>query len=358
MLALWDSPRQPEAYAWFTVELANLRSAFRWATDIGDLDTAATIASYAASVGSRVEQYEPVDWAEELLDPAKAVGHPRLAQLYTMAALCNLAGRTQDALGYSEDGQAAIESGRFDRVPHESEAFLGGPYLSIGRPQGWVEWCRKLIARGSGAAPYPRATLVLALTSAGCGDEAIAASDGLLTAAEATGNPHTVCWTLLALGVAYRDADVATASAALHRGLTLALESGNRQIVSNLAAALSRLAATHGEPKDAFDPLIMAIRNQYDSGSFSLLRSPLAVLAALFDRLGHYEAAATIAEFAATPLARATQPQINTAITHLRHVLGERVYQSLAGIGLAMTNAEMVTYAFEQIDRARAELAH
>src|SRR6185369_6106444 len=35
VLALWDSPRQPEAYAWFTVELANLRSAFRWATDNG-----------------------------------------------------------------------------------------------------------------------------------------------------------------------------------------------------------------------------------------------------------------------------------------------------------------------------------
>src|ERR1700742_4377770 len=47
ILALWDSPRQREAYAWFTVELANLRAAFRWAADQGDLDVAATIASYA-----------------------------------------------------------------------------------------------------------------------------------------------------------------------------------------------------------------------------------------------------------------------------------------------------------------------
>ncbi len=30
ILALWDSPRQREAYDWFTVELANLRTAFRW----------------------------------------------------------------------------------------------------------------------------------------------------------------------------------------------------------------------------------------------------------------------------------------------------------------------------------------
>jgi predicted ATPase/class 3 adenylate cyclase len=41
ILALWDSPRQREAYDWFTIELANLRTAFRWAADHGDLDTAA-----------------------------------------------------------------------------------------------------------------------------------------------------------------------------------------------------------------------------------------------------------------------------------------------------------------------------
>ena len=33
VLALWDSPRQREAYAWFTAELADLRTAFRWAAD-------------------------------------------------------------------------------------------------------------------------------------------------------------------------------------------------------------------------------------------------------------------------------------------------------------------------------------
>ena len=51
ILALWDSPRQREAYDWFTIELANLRTAFRWAADQGDLDVAATIATYAAFLG-------------------------------------------------------------------------------------------------------------------------------------------------------------------------------------------------------------------------------------------------------------------------------------------------------------------
>jgi len=43
-MSLWDSPRQREAYTWLDVELANLRAAFRWAADHGDLDTAAAIA--------------------------------------------------------------------------------------------------------------------------------------------------------------------------------------------------------------------------------------------------------------------------------------------------------------------------
>ena len=51
ILAMWDSPRQHEAYDWFTTELANLRNAFRWAADQGDLDVAVVIATYAAFLG-------------------------------------------------------------------------------------------------------------------------------------------------------------------------------------------------------------------------------------------------------------------------------------------------------------------
>jgi hypothetical protein len=41
---------------------------------------------------------------------------------------------------------------------------------------------------------------------------------------------------------------------------------------------------------------------------------------------------------------------------HLREVLGDQVYESLARKGEMMTTSAMVTYAYDQIDRARAEL--
>ena len=49
-------------------------------------------------------------------------------------------------------------------------------------------------------------------------------------------------------------------------------------------------------------------------------------------------------------------PEITTAITHLRDVLGEQTYESLARKGETMTTAAIATYAYDQIDQARTEL--
>jgi hypothetical protein len=47
-----DSPRQRQAYDWFNTELSNLRTAFRWAAENGDLDTATAITTYAMLFGA------------------------------------------------------------------------------------------------------------------------------------------------------------------------------------------------------------------------------------------------------------------------------------------------------------------
>ncbi len=147
---MWDGPRQREAYDWFTLELANLRVAFRWAADHDYLDAAMAIAIFAAFLGTRVEQYESVAWAEELIAPARAAEHRRLAQLYNMAAQCYATGRTDDAVSYADAALTIIETGRFDPIPYEGEAWLGGVYLAQGRPDRFVEVSRNMIARDSG----------------------------------------------------------------------------------------------------------------------------------------------------------------------------------------------------------------
>ena len=356
ILALWDSPRQRAAYDWFTIELANLRTAFRWAADHGDLDVAATIATYGGSLGAPAQIYEPIAWAEELIEPARAVDHPRLAFLYVIASLCWNPGRIEAAVGYADAAQLVIASGRYEEVPYGIEGALGLVYIAIGQPERLAEWCRTALLRRRDTHVHIRAWLVVALAVAGSGGEAMDSANGLIEAAEATGNPSLLALALSAYGNAFRDADPVRALEALRRGLVIAQDSGYRAHASVLAEFLARLEAEHGDTVSAFDHLTLAIRNFYDSGSTTAIRVPLAILAALFDRLGRYEPAATIAGFALSPFSASAVPEITTAITHLRDVLGDQTYESLARKGEAMTTAAMVTYAYDQIDQARAEL--
>ncbi len=355
ILALWDSPRQREAYTWFTAELANLRTAFRWAADQGDVDVAAAIATYAGFLGIGVENYEPIAWAEELIEPASAIDHPRLATLYVIASSCWAAGRVEAAVHYADDGQIVIGSGRHE-VPFGTEGLLGLAYFAAGQPQRAAEWCRAQLARGRDTHTLTGTATVFALTVAGSREEARAAATGLIDAAEATRNPYALAYALSAYGFAFRDADPHRARDARRRGLAIAQDSGNRIIETTLAAGLSSFEAKYGDPATAFDYVTVAIRNYHESGNTSMIGIPLVVLAALFDRLGRHEAAATIAGFAFNPLTAAAVSEISTAITHLRDVLGDQTYESLAGEGRTMTTSAMVSYAYDQIDQARREL--
>ncbi|MDR3661879.1 MAG: hypothetical protein P4L86_16100, partial [Mycobacterium sp.] len=247
IMALWDSPRQREAYDWFTVELANLRTAFRWAADQGDLDAAAAIATYGGWLGVGVQIYEPIAWAEELIEPAGAVDHPRLAFLYVMVSLCYMTGRIEAAVRYCDAGQIVLGRSR-EALPYGIEVALGVAYLAIGQPERLAEWCRTQLARRRDTHVYIRGWLVAALSVAGSGGEAMDSADGLIEAAEATGNPLFLGWALGAYGVAFRDADPVGALNALGRGLVIAQDSGNRSRASILAAALADLRPSTATP--------------------------------------------------------------------------------------------------------------
>jgi len=357
ILALWDSPRQREVYDWFTIELANLRTAFRWAADDGDLDVAAPIATYATLLGSMVEIFEPIAWAEELIAPASAVDHPRLASLCVMATQGWIVGRIDDAVRYSEAGQVAFHKSRAG-VPPGFETWLGGVFTQIGQPDRSIEWYGAALATDRDAHVLTRAALVIPKTMAGSHDAAMAAAKGLIEAAEATRNPHVLSFTLLIYGMAHCDADPPRARDAMRRGLVIAQDSGNRYDESHLANVLGRLEARYGNPLAALDHLTLAIRNYRDSGNTTVICVPLAVLAALLDRLGRHASAATIAGFAFSTVTASWIPEFSAAISDLRSVLGDQTYESLARKGERMSTAAMVTYAYDQIDQARTELEH
>src|SRR5947209_1029645 len=66
----WNGPGWRDAVDWVEAELGNLRTAFRWCRQRGNVAAATDIAAHAALMGFSVELFEPVAWAEELLESA------------------------------------------------------------------------------------------------------------------------------------------------------------------------------------------------------------------------------------------------------------------------------------------------
>src|SRR5262249_15781253 len=204
-------------------------------------------------------QYEPETWAEELVQPAKAADHRRLAQIYLMAAQCYAAGRTDDAVGYYEAGHTAHVCGRYDDVPYDEDALFAGIYLWVGRPERWAEVCRETIAHRPGCRVSTRACLALALLNSGAGDEAVAACDGLLAAVGTTSNAWEKVLGLMGYGmvrwsvngtVPLDAEDAAKASDVLSQALKIAQDSGNRQLETHTVAGLAVFVGAHGNPVD------------------------------------------------------------------------------------------------------------
>lgn len=357
IIELWDGPRQRESYVWLSSEMSNLRTAFRWAADHGDLDAATAIAYYAALVGFWGVQHEPIRWGEELIEPARATQHRRLAQLYSIATLCFTAGRIDDAVRYADAGKEVLLSGRFDEIRREAEASLCSPYLAIGRPDRWVEWCRIVMALRAPAHIHSRAIFALALKMAGEDDEAVQVSEELPAMAEAADNPTFAAYALFAYGTARREVDTRGAHTALRRGFEIAQQSGSLNTQAAIATMLIPLAIAHDDPAEALESSGAALRFYFDSGNFYLVKNALAALVLLLDKLGCYETSATINGFSDMPFNRSAMPELTEAIAHLRDVLGDDAYESLARAGEQTSTAQMVAYAFEQIEVVRSGLA-
>jgi predicted ATPase len=356
ILALWDSPRQQDAYRWLTVELPNLRTGFRWAADHNALDHAAAIATYAGFLGWAIETYEPIAWAEELIEWANAADHPRLAFLYVVAAQCSTFGRIDAAVRYCDAGKSVVESGR-GNVPFGIEGMLCSPYVYVGQPEVAAEWCRTQIQRGRDTHTLSRTGLIVTLAVAQCHDDAIEASQGVIEAAENTQNPFVLSYALLSCAIALFHADPGRALEASRRGLQVAVDSGNRGNETYLVSLGGRLEAIYGDRLAALHYVDVTIRNYHNSGNPTNMRTALATLSVVFDGMRRYESAATVSGFGFIPFTAAAMPEVVHTIAHLRNVLGEATYESLAHNGQTMSPGEIATYAFDQIDQARAALA-
>jgi predicted ATPase len=125
---LWRSPRQIEAYRWLVRELGNLRAAFRWAVDRGDVETAGDLASNLGDMGLFQLRDEVKLWAAEIVDAARRIRHRRLPMILTWVASAEWYSelRLDTAMRYAQEALDLSDNPDFDSFvwAHADQAFI------------------------------------------------------------------------------------------------------------------------------------------------------------------------------------------------------------------------------------------
>jgi predicted ATPase/class 3 adenylate cyclase len=355
LIANRDGPKLHEASHWLEREMANLRAAFRWSSSRGDLDSAAAIAIYGSLIGYASDRWEPVAWAEELLEPARAAEHGRLATLYLMASFCGWGGRVAEGIAYAESALKLLDG------PGHQVATVGGSYVWVasaygvaGRFDKMIPMFEREIASSGDGLRTAAIGIGQALFFSGRSEEGMARAVAAVAVAEAGGNPGEIAYALFVYGQAHATVDPFRAKAAMERGLAVARAGEVRSWVNRISSALAGLEATIGDPRKALGLFGAAIDGLYDAGNITtLLGQGLGGLAVALDRLGHHDAAATLIGFTGQ---RPNVRGFAEAEVHLRSVLGDETFERLSREGAALELADAVRYAHEQIRLAREEL--
>jgi hypothetical protein len=351
----WDSPDQRLALDWVESEFANLRTGFYWAADHGEIVTATRIAAHAAMFAMSLQRYEPVGWAEELLEAATTADVPQLPRLYAAAAFCSQIGRPDTGLEY------ARRALKFD----------GDPKYDPLAPRGWAEFVEALAHINAGhldmAMAIQRehaartgmvrvvglAALAATLPVLERSEEDRLLADLAVTAAREHGNPFGIAFALYGYGRAFKEIDAEKASHAFRE----ALECAHRNHIPFFGALvvpdLARLEAEHGDLDGGlvlFDEALDAVLR---AGSHTQVGLALGHLACVFRLLGRDEIAATIFGSSTPYPSIAIVPSLPGVVDQLRDRLGQATFDRCVAAGAAMDTSDAVRYARQKIQTER-----
>jgi predicted ATPase len=356
-LDLWNGPSYQAVVEWADAEFDNLRTAFRWAADRGDLITATDIAAHTCVLTITLQRYEPVGWAEEVLTAATTADLARLPRLYTAAACCLYTGRADAGVAYAQAALALEAEPRYDPfTDHWAASLEVAAYLHAGRIDLVVDGCAVLAQRSGLAGIYGLSTLVFALPATGRAAEARTMADRAVAAARANGNQFWISWALLACGRAFADSDPTRALAALREGLDYARTHRVFFAEDLIARDAAPLEAVYGEPAQALGLFDSTVDSFHRSGNVADLAATLAYVAIFFDRVGKPDIAASIYGAVSRHGSVRLVPDLASVVAHICVDLGDTVVEECVAAGAAMEPADAVRYTRDQIGLARSAL--
>jgi predicted ATPase/DNA-binding CsgD family transcriptional regulator len=353
----WDGPGWRDAVDWLELELANLRSGFRWSAEHGQLEVATDIAAHAALMGFSVQLFETLTWAEELLDAASAADVSRLPRLYAAAGYACFTGRPETARTNAHRATELEAEGRYDTCEPGYSMFIEALCeVYCGNLDRYIELTGEVVRRYGAKRGYGLASYVDGLQSAGRVEEALALTDESVAAARALGNPYWVSYSLWIAGMAFSKSDRHRAVAAWDEGVAFVREHGVHFFEGFLARDAARLHTSDGEPEVALIRFGEAIEAFDRAGNVPQLMITLASVPALFERLGRFEPAAVLLGAMSQQDSNSHHvPELAELADRLVARLGAERSEELMTTGSALDLNGAELYARQQIDAARRD---
>jgi predicted ATPase/DNA-binding winged helix-turn-helix (wHTH) protein len=357
---LWRSPRQIEAYRWLDREMGNLRAAFRWAVDRGDIETAGNLASNLGDMGVFQLRDEVKHWAAEIVDAARRVRHRRLPMILTWVASAEWyrERRLDTAMSIAREALELSEQPDFDSFiwAHADQAFIAAL-------QGNFDMC---VERAHAGANHPvdaeQDRLCTALRGyflalAGRHDVAMRMVDADVAAAEATRIPYSMAIAWYSKGRAFAEADPQTAIAAYEHAISIARDSGNRFWEGLMVADMAALQARAGNPATAlttFRQMLDLWQGQPDAISMA---HGIGGLIILFERLGRAADAITLhAALMHFLPSLGMLEELPATIERARASLDDAAFDATVRRGNAMDFRDMTEFARTEIGLALTAL--
>lgn len=350
----WNGPGWRPTVDWVRAELANLRAAFRWSFE-RDVETAADIAAHAALIGSSANLFEPVSWAESLLDSASVADIVRLPRLYAAAGYACFVGRSAAAVQHTDIAMQLETLPTYDGCTPGLSAFIGAlANVYDGNLDRYVDLATAADACGGSALAFARPALVDGLQASGRVGEALALLDSSVIAARDVGNPFWLAYALWVAGTTLSKSDPQRALAAWDECLEVIAEHGVDFFGGFVARDAARLHTATGDTGTALDQYADAIESFHKAGNVAQLIITLASVPELLDLLGRQEAAATL---------HAALTRIPASVEHVPALadLGQRLAVQLgdaiavpAAAGRAMNLDDAAALTRSEIEGARS----
>jgi predicted ATPase len=349
---VWNGPRQRESLDWVVLELANLRAAFRWAADTGDVITAAALAAHTTILVYPLSRWEPIGWAEEILAAAIAADVSQLPRLLLAAGLCFFIGRSETAIGYLHHAQELEADPRYDScLPGMSSVVEALSLLQVGDEERALAILTNAENPESGFAKMIRLTALLwVLQGLGRLAEVRLILDETVAAVREVGNPMYIALvTGFGYGREFADSDPTRALDALRKAVDYSRQ--HHIVYTELynSLELAAVEVVHGDLVRGLELLDRTLDHWHRTGDRFNLALALATAATCLERLERVQAGAVV--YGASTRLAAVLPVagLRESCEKLRTTLGAAEFDQHVATGAAMEPGEAVAYAREQI---------